>query len=374
MIGEKSSPASTSDERLGKGQTILWWGRSDLEYARNRTLRRCLIDAGFRLLDFRPHISAFGDLEAARFVRSPVDLVWVPCFRQRDVAAARRWCSRHNVPLLFDPLISAYDKQVFEREKFSRSGFRAKRLLAWERELFACADMILADTEAHARFFHQMHAVPENDIRVVPLCADEELFRPLEPSSERTGPLQVLFFGSFIPLQGPQVIVDAANLYRGPPVRWCLVGDGPLRASCQHRVKTGTEIQFEDWIPYQALPARIAEADIVLGIFGNTPKAERVVPNKLCQALAIGRPVVTRASPAISERLGRLEDTGLFVIPPTDPVMLANTIARLAQTPSALEELGKRANETYFRYFSSNRVSDALISAVGDLVNCVPAN
>ncbi len=168
--------------------------------------------------------------------------------------------------------------------------------------------------------------------------------------------------------------MDAANLYRGPPVRWCLVGDGPLRASCQHRVQTGTEIQFEDWIPYQGLPARIAEADVVLGIFGNTPKAERVVPNKLCQALAIGRPVVTRASPAISERLGRLEDTGLFMIPPNDPVMLANTIAGLAQTPSALEELGKRANETYFRYFSSNRVSDALISAVGDLVNRVPAN
>ncbi len=345
-----------------------------MEYARNRTLRRCLSDAGFRLLDFRPHVSAFGDLEAARRARSPVDLVWVPCFRQRDLAAARRWCSRHNAPLLFDPLISAYDKQVFEREKFPRSGFRAKRLLAWESKLFACSDMILADTEAHARFFHQIHGVPENNIRVVPLCADEELFRPLKRSRERTGTVQVLFFGSFIPLQGPQVIVDAANLYRGPPVRWSLVGEGPLRASCQHRVQTGTDIQFEDWIPYQALPARIAKADIVLGIFGNTPKADRVVPNKLCQALAIGRPVVTRASPAISECLGRPEDTGLFLIPPADPVTLADTIAALAQTPNALEELGKRANETYFRCFSSKRVYTALTSAVADLLNRVSAN
>ena len=352
---------------MGNGRTVLWWGRSEPEYARNQTLRRCLIEAEFKLLDFRPRISAVGDIEASLQVRSPVELVWVPCFRQRDLAAARRWSRRRGVPLVFDPLISTYDKQVHEREKFAAEGIRARRLLKWERQLFASADMLLADTNAHAQYFHQTHGVPEDRIHVVPLCADEALFRPLKRGRAPGSQLQVLFFGSYIPLQGPQVIVDAANLYRGPQVQWCLVGDGPLRAACQSRVQKRTQVRFEDWVPYNMLPARIAEADIVLGIFGSTPKAARVVPNKLCQALACGRPVVSRVTPAIPEELGRQDDTGLFLVPPTDPKALADAVAMLAGTPGTLKQHGQRASETYSRYFSASRVTAALRSMMRHL-------
>jgi glycosyltransferase involved in cell wall biosynthesis len=347
---------------LGNGRTVLWWGRSDPEYARNQTLRRCLIEADYQLLDFRPRISAAGDIEASLRVRSPVELVWVPCFRQRDLAAARRWSHRRGVPLVFDPLISAYDKQVYERQKSAPESIKAKRLLEWERQLFSSVDMLLADTSAHAEYFHQTHGVPEDRVHVVPLCADEALFRPLKQRRTPGGPLQVLFFGSFIPLQAPQVIVEAANLNQRPQVLWCLVGDGPLRNDCVSRSQSVARLRFEDWVPYETLPARIADADIVLGIFGSTPKASRVVPNKLCQALACGRPVVTRLTPAIPQELARQSDTGLFFVPPSDPRALADAVSALASTPAALKHHGQRASETYSRYFSSNRVAVALRS------------
>jgi glycosyltransferase involved in cell wall biosynthesis len=331
-------------------------------------LRRCLSESGFQILDFRPHISATGDVEAEVRVRSPVDLVWVPCFRQRDVAAARRWSARRRVPLIFDPLISAYDKQVSERGKFSAKGFRAGKLLAWERHLFASADMLLADTDAHAEFFHQTHGLPRERIRVVPLCADEQLFKPFNQRSMPGTPLEVLFFGSFIPLQGPQVIVEAANSYRGPPARWCFVGDGPLRVACQSRVRRGVNIQFEDWMPYQTLPSRIAQADIILGIFGDTPKAARVVPNKFCQALACARPVVTRESPAYPAELLSSDGSGITWVPPADPQALSAALAELTASPRLLEGRGRQALATYRRYFSADRVSDALIAALA----CVP--
>lgn len=364
MINDTSLSPRRRRGNPGNHRTILWWGRSDPEYARNRTLRRSLKDAGLRILDFRPRVAATGDLEASLRIRSRVDLVWVPCFRQRDLAAARRWTARRGIPLIFDPLISAYDKQVFERGKLVEHERRAGRLLDWEKRLFSCVDVLLADTQAHATFFRDVLDVPEALIHVVPLCADEDLFTPQHKGSTTPGKPEALFFGSFIPLQGPDVIVEAANRYRGPTIRWCLVGNGPMRAACRRLAADHSCITFEDWIPYETLAARIGRADLVLGIFGCTPKAGRVVPNKLCQALACARPVVTRSSPAYSRELLRAEQSGITWVPPGDAEALSDAVAELAASPGELEARGQNAFVTYQRSFSSTRVSEAVVAAV----------
>ena len=203
---------------------MLWWGRFDPAYSRNGVLRQHLAALGWSVTDFFPRSCPFGDLEAALRRLPKPDAVWVPSFRQRDVAAARRWCDRKGVPLIFDPLISSYDKQVFERFKLAEGSGAAQRLLAQERRLFAQADLVLADTACHADFFAQTLGVARAKLRVVLVGADETLFKAA-PSREQEGPLEALFYGSFIPLHGAPTIVEAARVYQGPPVRWCLLCD-----------------------------------------------------------------------------------------------------------------------------------------------------
>ena len=355
--------------------TVLWWGRFDPKYSRNRILRKLLGELGWEVRDFQPVFSALGDLEAS-LQRIPCpDLIWVPCFRQRDLAGASRWAKRHGVPLVFDPLISAYDKQVDERGKFTTDSARANKLLAWERSLFQCASRVLADTPAHADYFWQVLGVARERLAVVYVGAEESLFRPGPVADDTVSqPLEVLFFGSFIPLQGPRVIIEAARIYQGPPVKWTLLGQGPLRKQCEEDAAGLANVGFEDWLSYEELPARICRADILLGIFGTTPKAGRVIPNKVYQSLACSRPVVTRSSVAYPAELTAVDNSGLLWTTTGDAHALAEQVARLATAPERLRELGEAAAATSRQYFSSAVLRRQLSDVLEGLISASASN
>lgn len=348
--------------------TVLWWGRFDSNYSRNRILRKQFIELGWQIQDFHPRFAPLGDWEARLYRLPRPHLVWVPCFRQRDLLAASRWARKLGVPLVFDPLISAYDKQVDERGKLDAASSRAHRLLAWEHELFQRADRVIADTPAHADYFAQVLDVDIDKIDVIYVGAEEALFLPGPlPAKTPQLPREVLFYGSFIPLQGPQVVVEAAKLYRGPPLKWVLLGQGPLRSACEQSAAGHESISFEDWLPYERLPERIQRSDILLGVFGTTPKAGRVIPNKVFQSLASGRAVITRAAASYPDALRIGQDTGLEWVPAGDARALAGKVAALASEPARLRQLGEAAAATSRQYFSEAAVRRQLGSALARL-------
>lgn len=347
---------------------VLWWGRFDPDYSRNRVLRSLLPGLGWDIVDFHPRFSPLADVEA-RFKRlARPDLVWVPCFRQRDLAAASRWARHQGVPLLFDPLISAYDKQIFERKKFPPHSRQARRLHGWEQSLFSRADILLADTQAHADYFSDEFGVSPDRLKVVYVGAETPLFHPAPMPDHADGsPLEVLFYGSFIELQAPQIIVEAARVYDGPPVRWTLLGKGPLRAECERLARGLDSVRFENPVPYAQLPARIHQADIVLGVFDAGAKAGRVIPNKVFQALACGRPVVTRRSPSYPAGPGKGGDAGLHRVEPGSPGDLARAVAQLARRLPGDAAPGRLAADLYREAFSEAAIAaqlrDALVSS-----------
>ncbi|MDW8343823.1 MAG: glycosyltransferase [Verrucomicrobiae bacterium] len=344
---------------------ILWWGRGDNQYSRNRIIRQLLANLGYQICDFRPRVSFLGDWEAAVRVAVRPSLVWVPCFRQRDMSAAARWSRRRHIRVVFDPLISAFDKQVNERTKFSASSRQARRLLKWEQRRFLLADLLVADTASHAAYFCQRFDVSPRKTAVVMVGAEEGLFRAqplaLRPDCE---PLEVLYYGSFIHLQAPEVIVEAAKHYRGPPVQWTLLGNGPLRARCESSASGLPTVRFEPWISYDSLPARIHRADVLLGVFGGGEKAGRVIPNKVFQALACGRPVVTRHADAYPDALRKGGDHGIFWVQPGDPKALAKTVADLAARRARLPTVAEQAAKTFQEFFSYRVIQQQLREAL----------
>lgn len=349
------------------GRTLLWWSREGRDYSRNAVVRAAIRRVGWEIIDFRPRFSRFGDLQAAFARLSRPDLVWVPCFRQRDAAAACRWAARRGVPTVFDPLISAYDKQVFERQKFAPDSEAARRLLNWERRLMQSFDVVVADTDCHAGFFIDQLGVPRPRLQVVPVGADESVFRPAPLTVEPDGRLQVLFYGSFIGLQGANFIAEAAA--KTPEFDWTLLGNGPMRAECERKTSGCKHVRYVDWMPYEKLPEMISQNHVVLGVFGDGAKAGNVIPNKVYQALACGRPVVTRQSPAYPQAVrnsdNSFEESGIRFVEAGSADAISNALRAIADSRQLLRTAGKSASACFDHYFSS-RVIDESVQRVLD--------
>lgn len=348
-----STPDSTA-------RTVLWWSRSGRNYSRDRIVRNAFRALGWKIEDFQPNFSRTANLEAMlRHVKRP-HLVWVPCFRQHDVFAAQKWAKKRRTPIVFDPLISAWDKQVFERQKFGEDSYRAKRLLKLESAMLRQSDIVVADTQAHAELFCDVHKVNAENLIVIPVSAEEELFTEQEHRLNSGRP-RLLFYGSFIGLQGPQHIVQAAR--QVPEADWTFIGSGPWLDECVRIAGDVSHINFLPRVDYTDLPHQIGKADILLGIFGDSAKASRVIPNKVYQSLACGRPVVTRHSIAYPAQIRKQPaiESGLSFADFASPGSIESVVrSLLEQGASQWHQQGRAARKTYASQFSNARVAESL--------------
>ena len=331
----------------------MWWGRFDPLYSRNRMLIRAFAELGWQVDVFCPLSSRMGLLESCFRQMHRPDLIWSPCFRQTDIPAAAHWAARWQVPLIIDPLISSYQKEVFERRKWSPDSAKAQRRREWESRLLARGDIVVADTPAHADFFRDALQVTPEKLAVLYVSAEGDHFRPL-PFPAGTGPVEVLFYGSFLALQGVDVVVRAAKMCPAEAIRWTLLGDGDLRPAMVREAAGAKNIVFEPWTDYAVLPERVSRAHILLGIFGTTPKADLVIPNKMFQAMAAGRPVITRTAAAYRDTLAGASAIGW--VGPGDPNALADLVRHWSSDPSGLEERGRETRKLFDLYFSQAKM------------------
>jgi glycosyltransferase involved in cell wall biosynthesis len=250
-----------------------------------------------------------------------------------DLPAAKR--AAGDAPVLFNPLVSLADTLVADRRRFRATSLPAHTLEAIDRLAFKAADLVVADTQAQAGLFADLAGLD-----VVETCfvgAEDRLFRPTWRPPDR---FTALFVGKLIPLQGVETILAAAAL--APEIRFRVVGSGQLSHLLAERPPN---VDHVPWIEYELLPAEIAGAGCALGIFGTTPKATRVIPNKAFQALASAAPLVTADTPGARELLADGESA--LLVPPGDPQALATAVRALAADRELSRRIAARGRATY---------------------------
>ena len=194
--------------------------------------------------------------------------------------------------------------------------------------------------------------------------ADDDVMQP-RTEAPHDG-FRVFVYASFIPLHGLEHVVRAAALLeeRGDVVTIDVVGAGETAASVRAQAeRLGVHtVNFLGRRPYDELPELIARSDVCLGIFGTSAKARRVIPNKVFDALACARAVITADTPALRELLQPGDD--VWCCAPGDPEALADAIMTLRDD----DDLRRAVAHAGYSRFRATASLDALTADLAAIV------
>jgi glycosyltransferase involved in cell wall biosynthesis len=364
---------------LGKTKMhVCFFGGYDSDYPRNSILRRGLrtnevavseahVRRGHKFW-LRYPLLVLRWLRHCRRGVEPPSLFFVPEFCQKDVFLARAIAILYSRRMVFDPLASRFETKVLDWRRKPEGSLAAWWNRAIDRLAFKVSDVVLADTEAHKKYYCREFGVSPRKVEVVPVGFDDRVFKQSlaqrrQLPNQRESPFTVLFFGSFLPLHGVATAVKAAlHVWeKDKTVRFKFIGSGQTLPHARKMASDLglTNVSFEGWMDQAALAEKIAsEADICLGIFGRTEKAARVVPHKIFQAMALGKPVITGRTPAAGEFFTHGRD--IFLCPAGDPESLARAILELREDEALRDGLARRGYELAWKKFTPQNIGGRL--------------
>jgi glycosyltransferase involved in cell wall biosynthesis len=346
---------------------VLFFGVYDPEYMRNRMLARGLAGHGVQVMQCNSRragrLAWAWDLLCQHWrLRHSYDVMLVAFPGQEAMFLARLLAGRR--PIVFDAFSSHYGGYILDRKKAPVRSFRARWYRFLDRWSCRLATRVLLDTQVHIDFFVKEFGLSRHTFRRVWVGTDA---MPL-PAIGGQGPFHVLFFGSYIPLQGIPYIVEAARIIEGRDrdIRIEFIGHGQERPRIERLIKEkhATNITMRDTMPLDRLRQQISRSDICLGIFGDTLKTRLVIPNKVYEGVALGRPVITADTPAIRELFTADE---LVLVPTANAQALADAIIRLRHDPALRESVAKAGHQKFISSATPELIGRAVASILKEL-------
>jgi len=330
-------------ERAAKKEdlTICFFGIYDPQYSRNRILMRGLKENGVRVIECRSNkngIKKYFDLiKKHRRIKKEYDILLVAFPGWHSMILAKFLTGK---PIIFDSFNSIYDSEVLDRKIAEKGSLKAKYY--WILDWLACklADKILLDTDEHIKYFTEEFGIKKNKFQKIFVGSSARLFGVAKDDDENG--FTVGFYGSHIPLQGVEYVLRAADILKeNKDIVFNIIG---TKIKKKYECQNFSNVVFFENLPYEKLIELINSSDVCLGIFGNTAKTRRVIPNKIFDSAALKKPAVTADTPAIRELFSE-ED--LMMVPAADAESLARAILFLKNNPEKANKLAENCHNKF---------------------------
>ena len=259
-------------------------------------------------------------------------------------------------------------RRLFQKEA---DAFPDERL-AIEERIVAEAEAIIAECPQDREDLRTLYGADPARIRVIPCGFDPEEFGPVDRQEARAAlglgraDRIILQLGRMVPRKGVDNVIRALSRLRydhGLSARLLVVGGesrepdpaatpeiGRLRAVAEAK-GVADAVTFMGSRGRRELRTYYGAADV----FVTTPWYEPFGITPI-EAMACGTPVIGSAVGGIKSTVVD-EETG-YLVPPWDPIALADRLARLWRQPQLLHDFGRNARRRVRSLFSWRRVAD----------------
>ncbi|UYQ93650.1 glycosyltransferase [Chitinophaga horti] len=340
---------------------ILFAGKFDRAYNRTQVLLDGLhtipgVEVSF--YNYKEESFRIGKLKKAI---KAADVVFLPSFTHANVALIKLLTRK---PVIFDPLISRYLTKVFDYKQVSRYSIRAYKNYLKDRISMKMADLVVCDTESHRQYFHEAIGIPLEKMKVLEVGVNTDEFRP-QPVQKTGDQFVAGFYGGFIPLQGATNIVKAAALLK--EVQFHLIGTGFEFEKIKKLIADEQldNVKLMGWVKYDELSAAINQFDICMGIFGDTHKADLVVPNKVYHYAAIRKAIISKDTPAIRHLF---TDHKNILLTGTNAQDIAAAVLRLKNDTAFREKIAENGYQVITTNYNHRIIAQKLVDMAAELL------
>ncbi|WP_295118999.1 glycosyltransferase [uncultured Chitinophaga sp.] len=345
---------------------ILFAGKFDRSY--NRT--QVLIDGlntipGVELSFYSYREKSFGFSKMKAAIKA-ADVVFMPSFTHTNVPLVKLLSDK---PVIFDPLISRYLTKVFDYKKVSRYSPRAYKNYLKDKISMKMADLVVCDTNCHRQYFHDTFGIPLDKLKVLPVGVNTDSFYPMPVEDKPAGKFIVGFYGGFIPLQGVTQIVEAARVLKHhEEIEFRLIGSGFEFEKIKKLVAEYglSNVSLAGWVNYEDLSKEMNRFDVCLGIFGNTLKADLVIPNKIYHYASVKKAIISKDTPAIHEIFTDNKDILLTSI---DASAMADAILKLKTDVALREQMAENGYKVITEKYNHRVLGQSLVDMATELIS-----
>lgn len=219
--------------------------------------------------------------------------------------------------ILAEMFLSMYDTIMLDRHMFEDGKPISSYLRKLDKDTIYAADLILTDTKANADYLARLYDVKRDKFETLYLEADKDVYYLSEADQEKDGKVHVLYFGTGLPLQGTDVVLEAFNAVSCEDANYEFTFIGSIKGIPNSEVKKAAEsprIKLIRWLSQKKLAEKIAAADLCIAGHFNVyiGKADRTIPGKAFIYEAMDKPMIlgdTRANREIFKE----DDRHIFV-------------------------------------------------------------
>jgi glycosyltransferase involved in cell wall biosynthesis len=272
--------------------------------------------------------------------------------------------------MVFDEFMSPSDALLSEKKAGVAGRLLGYLTLPFEWMCLRFSGRCLTDTWLHEEFIATRFGIPREKIDVVYVGAGPSDDRPkqqtVNENTTGTTRLSVLFYGTFLPLHGMDVVLRACKLLEDRPIEFRIIGGRgkPLARflALLEELKPGN-VTHDTWVDFEDLQSTvIPNADLCLGgPFGGTPQARRVITGKTFQFLAQSKPTVVGR---VSEPVNFVDRENCLLVDQASPESLAEAFEWSLANRERLPNIGKNGNQLFRDQFSIDALATQLEPAL----------